>query len=100
MTEILHRYATTEQGKHCLIYCPACEAAHAIVLHPTSGWVLFGTPEAPTLTPSLLSRGPGDFVCHSFVRHGVWEYLTDSTHAHAGSTLPAEPLPEHLIPRR
>lgn len=32
--------------------------------------------------------------CHSFLRNGVWEFLSDSAHHLAGQNVPLEPLPD------
>lgn len=42
--------------------------------------------ESPTIDPSLLTSD-GQNKCHSFVRNGRVEYLSDSTHEFAGQTL-------------
>ncbi len=57
-------------------------------------WDFNGDMEAPTFSPSILSRqdrGGVPFVCHSFIRNGMIEFLGDCTHALAGKTVP---LPE------
>lgn len=48
--------------------------------------------DAPTLSPSLLTRGHneacgGDFVCHSFVKDGKVQFLSDCSHEFANQTL-------------
>lgn len=99
------------------IWCPGCDHAHAIGVGP-GGWVWDGNAEAPTFSPSVLVRSghfagpnggcwckwneehpddPTSFacgVCHSFVRGGRIEFLSDSTHALAGQTVPLPPWPE------
>lgn len=39
-------------------------------------------------------NGSRDIVCHSFVRNGQIEYLSDCTHDLAGKTVPLEPFTE------
>lgn len=56
------------------------------------GWDFNGDFERPTFSPSMLARctlGPEKrpHVCHSFVRDGRIEYLSDCTHAMAGQTV-------------
>ena len=41
---------------------------------------------------------PGN--CHSFIRAGRWEFLTDSAHALAGQTVAMVPLPDWLVKER
>ena len=80
--------------------CPACAAMpHGGSIHifslkmatGTPGWAFNGNMERPTFSPSMLARsrdGEGnDHVCHSFLRDGRWEYLSDCGHAMAGQTV-------------
>jgi hypothetical protein len=80
------------------IECPACRAdtgngAHILTTgeHLPTRWGFNGDPERPTFTPSLLCRydcgeARTPVVCHSFIRDGRIEYLSDSTHPLAGQT--------------
>lgn len=36
-------------------------------------------------------------MCHSFLKAGVWQFLSDCTHAMAGQSVPAVPVPQWLI---
>jgi hypothetical protein len=93
-----------------LFWCPGCEDVHAI-----DPGVWQWDPATLTASPSILVCGtqwpPGDdfhrprhsdvppggaTTCHSFLRNGLWEFLTDSTHALSGQTVPMEPLPHWL----
>ena len=93
--------------------CPGCGYLHAVRTdssrEPTWHWN--GSLDAPTLSPSVLVRsghhvdgtpagecqycvedtkaGHASFcgVCHSFVRNGRIEFLSDCTHALAGQTV-------------
>ena len=38
------------------------------------------------------AKGSHDTRCHSFVRNGTIQYLTDCTHKLSGKTVPMEPL--------
>lgn len=112
-----HRYEAL------MLWCPGCQYEDDGVLvgglHmlPVSGdpgnraaWTWDGSLEAPTLSPSILTRmghrrqrmdgvlmDVGEFVCHSFLRAGVWEFLGDCTHALAGQSVPAAPLPDWVV---
>lgn len=93
-----------------VFWCPGCEEHHVI----NDTWQISGTPDSPTFSPSVLvtsghyapgfvpgsdcwctynEKHPGEpshFICkhcHSFVRDGKIEYLSDSTHAFAGTTV-------------
>lgn len=81
--------------------CPGCKTIHQIT---TAGvpnpWGWDGSLERPTITPSVLvtweanpdaapefSEWHKARRCHSFVRDGRIEFLSDSTHALAGQTV-------------
>jgi hypothetical protein len=62
--------------------------------HRPDFWAFDGNLERPTFSPSLLRqshRWEGEqkvpFVCHSFIRDGRIQFLTDCTHALAGQTV-------------
>ena len=50
-------------------------------------WDWSGDTESPTLSPSILTRGGRSHICHSFVRNGKVEFLSDCTHEFAGQTV-------------
>lgn len=89
-------------------------------------WTWDGSMDHPTFGPSVLVRWEtrsekarevskafydqhGDYptleqvpydkkhVCHTFIRGGLVEFLSDCTHQHAGQTLPLPPLPDWLL---
>lgn len=79
-----------------MIFCPACKHGHMFASrgNPFSNgasWDFNGDLERPTFAPSMLIKyqlRPGeDYVCHSFVREGRIEFLSDCTHALAGQTV-------------
>lgn len=79
---------TDANGMHW-VWCPGCDMRHRF----DERWQFNGDNEKPTFSPSLLVRW--DFgeqrepkVCHSFVRDGEWQYLSDCTHSLAGQTVP------------
>lgn len=82
--------------------CPGCKNHHILPTAPNNegkNWGFNGDFASPTLTPSILHRefGPGDTVvavCHSFVRDGQIQFLSDCTHSMAGQTVPLEELKE------
>jgi hypothetical protein len=75
---------------HFIFWCAGCECAHGI----NSGWIFDGDLVKPTISPSILSQGL--IRCHSFVRAGRIEYLADSEHPLAGTTVALEPFPDGL----
>lgn len=81
------------------MWCPGCDDLHAVRLGP-NGWAFDGNVDAPTFNPSILVQygtRPGDRRCHSFVRGGHWEFLSDCTHVLAGQRVPMVALPDGLV---
>ena len=72
--------------------CPGCKEPHA----PSNAWAFSGDPEKPTFSPSILVQGSNEdgqrMRCHSFVRDGKIEFLSDCTHELRGMTVPLERL--------
>lgn len=100
------------RGDSMWLWCPGCEDSHRIVVFGTNGWTWNKSTTAPTIEPSIKVTGvqwppesgfhkpshatvaAGDqTVCHSFLRDGRWEFLSDSTHVLAGQAVPMVPLP-------
>jgi hypothetical protein len=96
--------------------CPGCArrregdtGLHALPVHRAGqprpsiarpSWEWDGNLEAPTLAPSILSRMEWDgvpFVCHSFLRAGVFQFLGDCTHDLATKQAPLPPLPDWFM---
>ena len=88
------------------VYCPGCERAHRFMVVneavPEQVWEFDGNMESPTFSPSLLmqtSEWDGHqwvrYACHSFLKNGVWEFLSDSTHDLAGRDAPMVDFPEN-----
>ena len=101
-----HAFQDT-QGKRLgyLIQCPACGNCHAFHTEVANSvgakWSFNGNVDRPTFSPSMLCRQPkgcikdgkvleADYVCHSFVRDGKIQFLSDCTHAMAGQTVELE----------
>jgi hypothetical protein len=113
------KYAGTNEIYGILFICPGCKllkrqaAGHVILpvywtppgVEPDPSndgprWQFNGDMEKPTFLPSILSKWQGHDipgkpqVCHSFVREGRIEFLTDCTHALAGKTVELPDLGE------
>jgi hypothetical protein len=91
-------------------WCPGCDDLHMV----SDSWQVTGANETLTISPSVLVYERKKLInedlewdallapenttmaprCHSFVRNGCIEFLTDSTHALAGQTVQLPPLPE------
>lgn len=100
-------------------WCPGCDEVHAINT-TSNGWQWDGNVEAPTISPSVLvtsghymqdgkgcwceynaklvaeGKEPATFKCarcHTFIRDGQIEFLSDCSHALAGKTVPIPDWP-------
>ena len=96
------RVRLIDNGERLWFKCPGCGENHGIriagegVSHPC--WEWNGRFDSPTLSPSVLSSGfkfasttddtQVPYTCHSFVRDGMIQFLSDCTHALAGQTIP------------
>ena len=82
-------------------HCPGCaqhDEPHSRLVRThtfrdgPNGWAYNGNGDKPTVSPSILVTGHSKMRCHSFVRDGRIEFLSDCTHALAGKTVE---LPEY-----
>lgn len=93
--------------KALMFVCPGCAAddtnstgLHMLPVNSTEkspAWDWDGNLEAPTLSPSVLTHGHTGKICHSFLKAGVFQFLTDSTHPFAGQSIPMPDLPDWVI---
>jgi len=83
-----------------IFYCPGCKAIHRVNVAPTKEsvvWGYNGDPVKPTLSPSVLQYAdPGGHHprCHSFVRNGQIQFLSDCGHELAGMVVSMIPYDE------
>ncbi|MEL7600579.1 MAG: DUF6527 family protein [Proteiniphilum sp.] len=87
---------------HLIFHCPGCNEIHIV----DSRWTFNENVNAPTVSPSVLVRyrhpkghsnenpAPVDYsgeyveeVCHSFIRDGKIQFLSDCTHELKGKTI-------------
>jgi hypothetical protein len=69
------------------LWCPGCDDVHAIVVTGEGSWNWNADRVAPSIDPSIKVEyvmKAERSVCHSFVRDGAWQFLSDSTHKLAG----------------
>jgi hypothetical protein len=119
-------HATDGPVWHMLhIWCPGCDNNHAVNLEGPDGyrpsvcWEWDGNLEKPTISPSILCYGTvylhedgtqcpnwhEDYEtethtqgpCHSFVKAGQWQFLSDCAHMLADQTVDMVPLPDWLV---
>lgn len=104
----------TGEGGYLFFFCPGCGEAHMIRARQSGearGWDFNGDYDRPTFSPSIKVQGKRritdeeyerikagekldipDMCCHSFIREGRIEFLSDCTHALAGQTVKLEPF--------
>ena len=107
-------------------FCPGCQWRHAIWITNPGGhsWTFDGNEEFPTFAPSLhiktghycagqptaencewCKEDTADgirsmcIVCHSFIRNGRIEFLSDCTHELAGQTVDLPDLDDRIVMR-
>ncbi len=80
-----------------IFQCPGCGGLHGVwvnIFHTNgSRWYFNGDVDKPIINPSLLVRGEnkdGPTVCHSFIKDGMIQFLSDCTHELAGKTVEIE----------
>ena len=71
------------------VQCPGCGCLHGF----DNRWIFNGDFEKPTFSPSMLvNKDDPNTRCHSFVRDGKIEFLSDCHHKYAGQTLELEEI--------
>jgi Family of unknown function (DUF6527) len=112
MTDVVRHWKYPDGSANGLNFeCPACNEFHQIRLKP-EGWQWNGSLDKPTFSPSVKVTGvkkisdetcvrimagekidPIPKLCHSFVKDGKIEFLSDCLHEQAGKTLDIPPWP-------
>jgi len=92
------KHVVNSDGQHYgyHFHCPGCDDEHVIPTRPhPQGWEFEGNENAPTFSPSILCyETKVSPRCHSFVRNGRIEFLSDSTHKLAGQTVDLPEIPD------
>lgn len=101
--------------KVLMFICPGCKELDGTGLHmlPVNSfgvmaqardkrpmWEWDGNVEAPTISPSILTKGgapANQYVCHSYLKEGVFQFLGDCTHSLINQHAPMLDLPEWVI---
>jgi hypothetical protein len=79
-----------EYGNVLAFKCPGCKINHPFNVGGNKGpqWTWNGSMELPTFSPSLLVHGSvPERRCHSFVKDGKIQFLSDCYHKLAGQTV-------------
>jgi len=90
--KILAESEASDGEKGLVFFCPGCKYYHSfrIALGNTPNapvWTWNGDMNKPTFSPSLLVNGMTEQRCHSFVRDGKIEFLSDCWHELRGQTV-------------
>lgn len=79
-----------------MFLCPGCNEIHQVWTDKADGvepWSYNGDVDRPTINPSVKVTMPNrttmgvNDICHSFIRNGNIEFLSDCTHSLAGKTV-------------
>lgn len=85
-------------GGYSLFWCPGCNKSHAVSVNsdrPTRDWKFNNDSENPTLNPSVLFTSKCQGIrCHSFIKDGMIQFLSDCTHGLANQTVPLPDYPK------
>lgn len=80
-----------------VVWCPGCDCLHSLCVDKKNlmgaVWNWDRNEEAPTFTPSLMVNKLSGNRCHSFIRAGQWQFLSDCHHNLAGKTVDMVDLP-------
>lgn len=98
-------------------YCPGCKFLHYIPTAPDT-WAFNNDYDKPTFSPSIKVEGvepltdaecekvlqgvlipPRSFTCHSYVREGIVQFLSDCSHSLVGTTVNLEPVTSQITYR-
>lgn len=84
--------------------CPGCELMYknssGLHLLPVNNkitspsWEWDGSLLYPTISPSILTGKDTPNICHSFLKHGVFQFLGDCTHDLKNQFVPMPDLPD------
>lgn len=100
---LISPYLRNLENNGLMFYCPGCKCPHVIYHGKGSGprWTWNGEVNEPTFEPSVKVTWPAnpaasdqfkewrkERICHSFVRNGTIEFLSDCTHELANQTVP------------
>ncbi len=89
-----------------MLCCPGCvemvgdSGLHMLPINSkvkNPSWIWDGNLIRPTLSPSILTGKDSPKICHSFLRDGIFEFLSDCAHSLAGQKVEMPELPHWVI---
>lgn len=91
--KMVHQYNNVISHIQYLYWCNGCGYEHAFALKSEGGNHEFNMDlDNPTVSPSLLQNFTPGKLCHSFIKNGKIQYLSDCEHCLKGQTIE---LPEY-----
>ncbi len=72
-----------ETGNQYYFHCPGCDMVHGV----GKSWEFNGDLEKPTFSPSVLVIGPPGLRCHSYIKNGMIQFLSDCHHGLKNQTI-------------
>lgn len=106
----INPYFREQNPGHLMYHCEGCDMPHVVYVGPDKPnqprWDFNGDYEKPTFSPSVLVHYPHwsppateenpnppnqvrvEGRCHTFIRNGMVEFLSDCSHSLAGQTRP------------
>lgn len=85
------------QNEFRMIWCPGCKSIHSMPVESFDGREIWGyndNDDSPTFSPSIKvtqydweDMNKINNLCHSFVREGKIQFLSDCTHELKGQTV-------------
>lgn len=88
-------YDIDDVQKQVHFYCPGCKDDHAIHVGGPEDWTWNADVDNPTVSPSILAYpNHRHGRCHSFIKGGKWQFLSDCDHELKGQTVDVPEWPE------
>lgn len=93
----------SENEKLVCVHCPGCNMWHPFrvksVMKGSPMWTWDGSEDSPTFQPSMLvNKSYPESRCHSFVKNGRIEFLSDCHHDLKNTTVDLPDLDKHGDP--
>jgi hypothetical protein len=88
--KLIRKIEKLDGNDQYVFMCPGCKCGHRITV---PDWHYDGNEAAPTISPSVLTwRGSDEnhLRCHSFVKAGKIQFLSDCHHDLKNKTVPLE----------
>ena len=86
--KVEHKHEGIVLKTQYLYFCEGCGYEHAFALNSEGGHHSFNLDlDNPSVSPSLLQNFVPGKTCHSYIKEGKIQYLSDCWHSLAGQTI-------------